>query len=160
MRGPKGERVRIDAAGFHYTGAGEVPRAIDQFNPGADGGTLEGFELFGARNDSYNGAGARVNQASRVTVRDCEIHHNDMGIMPNGDAARGSCALLRIESCLIHHNGSDKHPGYNHNLYLGGTSVILRACEVHSRTTGHNVKSRAHWRSSSCPPPPASRRRV
>jgi hypothetical protein len=49
-----------------------------------------------------------------------------------------------IEFCEIHHNGDPADPGYNHNLYLGGTSVTLRACEVHSSLTGHNVKSRAH----------------
>ena len=49
-----------------------------------------------------------------------------------------------IESCLIHSNGDPSEPGYNHNLYLGGTSVHLLGCEVHSSLTGHNVKSRAH----------------
>ncbi len=50
-----------------------------------------------------------------------------------------------IEQCKIYHNGDPSEPGYNHNLYLGGTSVVLRFCEVHSSLTGHNVKSRAHY---------------
>jgi hypothetical protein len=142
--GKGGRRVPIDGAGFNYSGAGRVPRAIVQFDPGADGCVIEGFELFNARNDSSNGAGVRVNQANDVTVRDCEIHDNDMGMMSNGDAARDTGRNQRIVSCLFHRNGTDKHAGYNHNLYLGGTSVRMTACEVHSATTGHNVKSRAH----------------
>jgi hypothetical protein len=49
-----------------------------------------------------------------------------------------------IEFCHVHHNGNFSHPGFNHNFYLGGTSVTLRSCDVHSSLTGHNVKSRAH----------------
>jgi len=136
--------VRIDGSGFDYSGRGSTPRAIFQFNPGTDDCVLEGFELSGAHNKSHNGAGVRINQANNVTVRHCSIRNNDMGIMSNGDGGpeRGTNQL--IEFCEIHHNGDAADPGYNHNLYLGGTSVTLRACEVHSSLTGHNVKSRAH----------------
>ena len=86
----------------------------------------------------------RINQANRVTVRHCSIHNNDMGIMSNGDGSLERGVNQVIEFCEIHHNGDPADPGYNHNLYLGGTSVTLRACEVYSSLTGHNVKSRAH----------------
>ena len=138
------QRVKISGKGFDYSGRGSTPRAIFQFNRGTDGCTLDGFELFGAHNSSHNGAGVRINQANHVTIRNCEIHHNDMGIMSNGDGTTKAGAGQRIEHCLIHHNGDFRHPGYNHNLYLGGTSVTLSFCEVHSSLTGHNVKSRAH----------------
>lgn len=138
------QRVKISGKGFDYSGRGSTPRAIFQFNRGTDGCTLEGFELFGAHNSSHNGAGVRINQANHVTIRNCEIHHNDMGIMSNGDGTTKAGAAQRIEHCLIHHNGDFAHPGYNHNLYLGGTSVTLSFCEIHSSLTGHNVKSRAH----------------
>ncbi len=139
-----GQRVALSGRGFMYSGAGAVPRAIFQFDPQAGGGTLEGFELFGAHNETHNGAGVRINQADNVTIRNCEIRACDMGIMSNGDgAARG--ANQRIESCLIHSNGDAREPGQNHNLYLGGAGVTLWACEVHSSLTGHNVKSRAHF---------------
>jgi hypothetical protein len=46
---------------------------------------LEGFELNGAHNATHNGAAVRINQANGVTIRDCLIHHSDMGIMSNGD---------------------------------------------------------------------------
>jgi hypothetical protein len=142
---PDGRRVCLDGEGFDYSGRGSVPRAILQLDPGADGCVVEGLELRNARNAEANGAGVRVNQANDVTVRDCDLHHNDMGMMSNGDVAKQTCRNLRVESSLLHHNGSALRAGYNHNLYLGGTSVILRACEVFASTTGHNVKSRAHY---------------
>jgi hypothetical protein len=136
--------VRISGKGFDYSGRGSTPRAIFQFNPGADGCVLEGFELTEAHNASHNGAGVRINQANRVTVRNCSIHDNDMGIMSNGDGTPTAGVDQRIEHCEIHHNGDRSDPGFNHNLYLGGTSVTLSFCEIHNSLTGHNVKSRAH----------------
>jgi len=142
--GSQGQPVRVSGKGFNYSGRGRTPRAIVQFNPGADGCVLEGFELFAAHNNSHNGAGVRINQANQVTVRRCWIHGNDMGIMSNGDGTPQRGVAQRIEFCRIYENGDPTHPGFNHNLYLGGTSVLLRFCEIHSSTTGHNVKSRAH----------------
>ena len=140
-----GQRVKIDGAGYNYSGSGRVPRAIFQFNSEADDCVLEGFELTGASNKNSNGVGVRINQANQVTVRNCEIHHNDMGIMSNGDGSLESAMNQVIEHCVIHHNGNERHAGYNHNLYLGGTSVTLRFCDLHSPLTGQNVKSRAHY---------------
>jgi len=142
--GADGGRVRISAEGFHPSGRGSTPRAIFQFNPGTDQCLLQGFELFGAHNESHNGAGVRINGANHVTIRNCDIHDNDMGVMSNGDGTPQRGVNQRIEHSTIHHNGDYRHPGYNHNLYLGGTSVTLHGCEVHSSLTGHNVKSRAH----------------
>jgi hypothetical protein len=137
--------VSISGRGFDYSGAGSTPRAIFQFNTGADHCTLEGFELSGAHNTSHNGAGVRINQANHATVRNCSIHGNDMGIMSNGDGTLARSVDQRIERCAIFRNGDPTEPGYNHNLYLGGTSVTLRFCEVHHSLTGHNFKSRAHY---------------
>lgn len=139
-----GGRVVLSGKGGDQNGRGALPRAIIQFSRGADGGRLEGFELTGAHNNSHNGAGVRINQANDVTIHDCVIHHNDMGIMSNGDGTQRTGVNQLIENCLIHSNGDTTEPGYNHNLYLGGTSVALVGCEVHSSLTGHNVKSRAH----------------
>ena len=142
----EGEKwVAVSGEGFDYSGKGSVPRAIFQFNRETDGCVLEGFELSGAHNESLNGAGVRVNQANFVTIRNCHIHANDMGVMSNGDGTADTGVDLRIEYCIIHRNGSLDDPGYNHNLYLGGTSVTLSCCEVHSSLTGHNLKSRAHY---------------
>src|SRR4051812_9861679 len=41
----KGKHIALAGTGFDYSGDGRVPRAIVQFNPGADGCTIEGFEL-------------------------------------------------------------------------------------------------------------------
>ncbi len=141
----KGGRVKLSGAGFDYRGRGRIPRARFQFNPGTDHCILEGFALSGAHNQRHNGAGVRINQANHVTIRDCEIFGNDMGIMSNGDGTPATAINQRIERCIIHDNGNEKSPGFNHNLYLGGTSVTLSFCEVYASLTGHNVKSRAHY---------------
>jgi len=134
----------VSGKGFDYSGRGATPRAIFQFDPGADGCRLENFELTDAHNETHNGAGVRINQANHIVVRNCHIHHNDMGIMSNGDGTQGAALNQRIEFCAIHHNGSDKRSGFAHNVYLGGTSVTLSACHIYASTNGHNVKSRAH----------------
>lgn len=139
-------KVAIDGSGFNYSGAGSVPRAIFQIDPGADGVVIENLELRNAHNDSHNGAGVRINQARNATVRGCRIHANDMGIMSNGDGVSATSAENQlIESCAIYENGSLADPGYNHNLYLGGTSVTIQFCEIYGALTGHNLKSRAHF---------------
>jgi hypothetical protein len=139
-----GQRVKLSGKGFDFSGAGNIPRAIFQFNRGTDGCTLEAFELTGAHNQSHNGAGVRINQANRIFIQNCSIHGNDMGVMSNGDGTAETAVGQRIEYCEIHHNGDPTEPGFNHNLYLGGTNVTLRFCEIHSSLTGHNLKSRAH----------------
>ncbi|MCL2639575.1 MAG: right-handed parallel beta-helix repeat-containing protein [Phycisphaerales bacterium] len=138
------EHVELDGSGFVYSGVGRVPRAIVQFEPEANGSVLDGFRLVNARNGSHNGAGVRINQANDVTIRNCEISGNDMGIMSNGEAGKQTAARQLIEKCKIVDNGTTKDPGYNHNLYLGGTSVTVRECKIARATTGHNLKSRAH----------------
>lgn len=138
--------VVLDGAGGNYSGAGSVPRAIFQANPGGNGLVIENLELRNARNGSFNGAGVRINQARDVTIRRCLIHDNDMGIMSNGDGATPTSASNQlIEYCRIYSNGNASNPGFNHNLYLGGTSVTVQFCAIHSSTTGHNLKSRAHF---------------
>ena len=138
--------VTLDGKGFEYSGIGRTPRAIFQANPGATRLTIRGFELEHAHNSSHNGAGVRINQANDVTVSDCDIQANDMGIMSNGsDGKPGLGARQMIEFCTIHGNGDRADPGYSHNLYLGGESVTVRHCEIYGSLTGHNLKSRAHF---------------
>lgn len=139
-----GEKITLDGTGFQYSGSGSVPRAIIQFDPSAHGCTVEGFVLINASNQSFNGAGVRINQANNIVIRNCVIQKNDMGIMSNGSVKEQTAANQLIVGCLIADNGTQKHPGYNHNLYLGGTSVTVRDCEIARSVTGHNLKSRAH----------------
>ena len=140
-----GERVTLSGKGYEYSGRGSVPRAIVQFNRGADHGVLEGFELTDASNRTNNGAGVRINQANHVTIRKCDIHHNDVGIFSNGDGTSKAGVNQLIEQCEIHHNNGHGLSGFNHNLYLGGTSVTLSFCEMHHSGHGNNIKSRAHF---------------
>jgi hypothetical protein len=135
--------IKLSGVGYDYSGAGSIPRAIIQFDPDGDNCTFDGFEMFGASNQSGNGAGARINQADNVTIRNCEIYDCEMGIMSNG-AGSGDAANQLIDTCVLHDNGSPGDGGYSHNLYLGGFSVRLQNCEVYASVTGHNVKSRAH----------------
>ncbi len=146
IRGVGQKPVEVKGDGFDYSGSGSVPRAIFQIDPSGTGSKIENLNLSGSHNLSFNGAGVRIQGANDVMVSDCIIHDNDMGIMSNGkagDAKAGS--NQRIEYCLIERNGNMKDPGYNHNLYLGGTSATLLHCEIRNSTTGHNVKSRAHY---------------
>jgi hypothetical protein len=141
---PPGGRIILSGKNADLSGIGSHPRAIVQFEPAAHGSRLEGFELRDAHNASHNGAGARIHQANDITIADCVIHHNDMGIMSKGDGTPRAANRQRIERCLIFSNGDPDDPGYNHNLYLGGTSATLIGCTIYSSRTGHNVKSRAH----------------
>ncbi|MDF1667855.1 MAG: right-handed parallel beta-helix repeat-containing protein, partial [Planctomycetota bacterium] len=144
-RKKKSPRVMLSGQGFDYSGKGSVPRGIFQFQKGSDGGTVKGFALTEAHNKSHNGAGVRINQANSITVTDCEIHHNDMGVQSNGDGTLKAGMHQLISHCKVHHNGNKKDPGYNHNFYLGGASAVIRFCEVFEPLTGHNIKSRAHF---------------
>ena len=88
----------------------------------------------------------RINAAKNVTIGDCEIYDNDMGIMSGGAVNDEHAAENQlIENCKIHANGNAKDSGYNHNLYLGGTSAVISHCEIFGSLTGHNLKSRAHF---------------
>ena len=139
-----GQRVLLSGQGYEYSGSGSTPRAMFQFNLGTDSCIVENFTVEACTNSSYNGAGFRINQANDIVIRNCEIYHNDMGIMSNGSVGANSASGQLIENCLIHDNGNNGDPGYNHNLYLGGTSVTVRGCNIYNATTGHNLKSRAH----------------
>ncbi|MFI5386780.1 MAG: hypothetical protein ACHQ50_11745 [Fimbriimonadales bacterium] len=146
IRGIGEKRIVLDGGTFDYSGEGRIPRAIFQADPQAEGTKIEHFELRGAHNGSYNGAGVRINQASNVTVSDCDIHGDDMGIMSNGRTGDPHASENQlITHCAIHGNGNLKDPGYNHNLYLGGTSVTVEFSDIYASLTGHNLKSRAHF---------------
>lgn len=137
--------VTVDGAGFDFSGVGSVPRAIFQFNPSSSGCRLVNLELEGAHNKEGNGAGVRINQARNVTVEGCRIHGCDMGIMSNGKNGDPHAAENQLfDHCEVWSNGSQVSKGYSHNLYLGGTSAVVRFCKVHDSVVGHNIKSRCH----------------
>ncbi len=146
IRGVGNQPVPVRGTGFDYSGSGSVPRAIIQVEPTGSGAKVENLNLSDAHNQAFNGAGVRIQAANDVTISDCIIHGNDMGIMSNGqDNNPTAGSNQRIEYCLIERNGNLSDPGFNHNLYLGGTSAYLSHCEVRNSLTGHNVKSRTHF---------------
>lgn len=140
--------IPLDGTGVNYTGAGSTPRAIVQFCAEGSGGTLDGFILRNAHNDTHNAAGVRISQANDVTISRCDICGCDMGIMSDGRAAQKGVeaqgANQLITHCRITDNGAPEEPGYNHNLYLGGDSVTIQYSEIARAVTGHNVKCRVH----------------
>jgi hypothetical protein len=146
IRGVGNQPVPVRGTGFDYSGSGSVPRAIIQVEPTGSGAKVENLNLSDAHNQSFNGAGVRIQAANDVTISDCIIHGNDMGIMSNGqDNNPTAGSNQRIEYCLIEGNGNFRDPGFNHNLYLGGTSAYLSHCEIRKSLTGHNLKSRTHY---------------
>ena len=138
--------VVLDGDGVNYTGAGSTPRAIVQFCAHGSGGTLDGFILRNAHNETHNAAGVRISQANDVTISRCDIFNNDMGIMSDGRAGKQGVEPLGanqlITHCRITDNGAEEEPGYNHNLYLGGDSVKIQYSEIARAKTGHNIKCR------------------
>ncbi|MEE8106104.1 MAG: right-handed parallel beta-helix repeat-containing protein [Planctomycetota bacterium] len=139
-----GKRVHISGEGFVYTGSGKAPRAIFEFRKKADENTIENLLLSDARNKPGNAAGVRINQANKITIRNCEIRFCDMGVISNGDLESNTAADQRIFDSELHHNGSDRFRGGSHNLYLDGTSAWIRGCYIHDSTVGHNLKARTH----------------
>ena len=130
--------VTIDGAGLVVTGAGPVPRALFQIE--GDHYRIEHLHFTHAANGE-NGAGIRVTGHARDTVvRDCQIDHNEMGMMSDGNDD------LLIEFCDIGFNGNSIHfAGYAHNLYLAGRNTTIRFCNIHDADGGMNVKSRGHF---------------
>lgn len=140
VRSAPGTTVALDGTGKLYTGTGAVPRAIIEFAPDAHGGRVENLQLTNARNREGNAAGVRIDAADNVTIVNCVISGNDMGIMSNGshDRMRG----LVIRDCHIHGNGAPDGRGSSHNCDLGGADARLIGCRIEGSVDGHNLKSR------------------
>ncbi|MBN2329718.1 MAG: right-handed parallel beta-helix repeat-containing protein [Candidatus Omnitrophica bacterium] len=136
IRGVGDERPVFDAENLTVSGAGAIPRAIFQIEGAYI--VIENLEFKNARNGN-NGAGIRLNSSTNAVIRNCSIHHCDMGIQ-GGDA---ETAL--IEKCDIAFNGSIEHNGYSHNFYMMGNRVVVRHCYIHDSLYGQNYKSRAHY---------------
>ena len=99
--------------------------------------TIESIEFSGATVQHRNGAGIRLEGAG-LTLRDCYFHHNENGILTNGNRASD----VPVEHSEFAYNGFGD--GYSHNLYIGNIrSFVLRYSHVHHAVVGHNVKSRA-----------------
>ena len=142
IRGIGATRPLIDANGRSVSGSGSVPRGVFQIQ--GSHVVVEHLEFANARNGN-NGAGIRITGgATNVTIRDCRIRDNDMGMMSD------TCDAVLIDGCDIHHNGTASFSGYSHNLYMGGNSITIRGCHIHDAVHGQNVKSRAHFNALLC----------
>ena len=109
--------VVLDGDGVNYTGAGSTPRAIVQFCAHGSGGTLDGFILRNAHNETHNAAGVRISQANNVTISRCDIFNNDMGIMSDG------CVAARASG----RGYASEKAGFEDTHFHTGTDLVGRA---------------------------------
>lgn len=137
IRGVPGkERPVFDARDLDISGQKGATRAIFQLEGAYI--VLEHLELTNARNGE-TAAGVRLNGSTNAVVRDCRIHHCDLGVF--GDDRE----TVTIELCDIGFNSTEKWRGYAHNFYMHGNRVVVRGCHIHDSPFGQNFKSRAHY---------------
>jgi hypothetical protein len=142
LRG-QGGQPKIDLSGTDHPAQYKAIYVI-----AADDVTVEGLELTGAHISDANGANAaalRV-EAQGLTVRGCNIHDNQNGILG------GSAGTLTIEHTEFHDNGLGdgcNQGGCTHNVYVGNIDTLyFRFNWSHRIATdtadkGHLLKSRA-----------------
>jgi len=137
IRGAPGKpRPVFDATGLDVSGKGGAPRGVFQIE-GAHI-VLEHLELTGARNGG-SADGVRLLGSTNATIRDCKIHHCDVGVF--GDDKQ----TATIENCDVGFNSTEEWRGYAHNFYMHGNRVVVRNCFIHDSPFGQNFKSRAHY---------------
>jgi hypothetical protein len=142
LRG-QGGQPKIDLSGTDHPAQYKAIYVI-----AADDVTVDGLELTGAHISDANGANAaalRV-EAKGLTVRGCNIHDNQNGILG------GSAGTLTIEHTEFHDNGLGdgcNQGGCTHNVYVGAIDTLyFRFNWSHRLATdtadkGHLLKSRA-----------------
>jgi hypothetical protein len=132
--GGVGDRARIQAAGQSAEG-----KAIWVIR--GDLVLVEHVEFSGARVRGHNGAGIRA-EGGRLTLRDCRLHHNEMGILTYNERQ----GELTIEDSEVDDNATDTeiHGKLGHGIYAGRIGrFTLRHSTVRNSHIGHLVKSRA-----------------
>jgi ribosomal protein L24 len=108
--------------------------------------TVQNLEMKNTAGPSGNDAGIRYQPATastpaNLTVQNCYIHHNQDGVLTDGDN-NGKVIDIVFDSCEFSHNGTGD--GQTHNLYIGTVhSFTLRNCYSHDTVEGHEVKTRA-----------------
>jgi hypothetical protein len=149
----------IDVSGVTLRGVGGQPK-IDVSgtdHPAQDKGiyvvtaagvTLENLELTGAHitpDNGSNAAGIRI-EAPDLTVRACNIHDNQNGILG------GTTGTITIEHSEFFHNGLGdgcNEGGCTHNLYIADVDALYfrfnwsHAIATDTPDKGHLLKSRA-----------------
>ncbi len=105
--------------------------------------TINNFSFSGAyvAPADANGAGIRV-QAGNLVLNDDYFFNNQNGLLGGGTGS-----TITINYSEFANNGvSDPNSagyGYTHNLYVGGTALIINNSYFHNANIGHEIKSRA-----------------
>jgi len=100
--------------------------------------TVENVEFRGARNDSANGAGIRL-EGGRLKVVRCRFSDNENGILANDDEQ----ATLDIDSSIFS-EAPRVVGGLYHLLYVGRIAALsVTGSRFHRGFEGHLLKSRA-----------------
>jgi hypothetical protein len=142
IRGADGPRPVIDAEQTN------VMRCIFNVKPGVHDVVFEHLEMRNARGKRFpdrrtygtNACAIYFEGSSNITVRDCYVHHCEVGMFATHDA---DCIL--IENCEIAYNGTlakEEHKK-THNFYFCAVRQMVRGCYIHHSIEGENFKSRA-----------------
>jgi hypothetical protein len=96
---------------------------------------IENVELAGAWSSDGNGAAIRF-EGSRLVLRDCLVHDNQMGVL----TGHGRDAELRIENCEFY--GQRSNAALAHSIYAGKIKrFVARGNYIHGVSSGHHIKS-------------------
>ncbi len=126
----QGGRVRLMGAGAAAEG-----KAIWVLRGGRI--ALQGFDFYGCKVASGNGAGVRL-ETGAATVHDCAFIGNEMGLLTNNEA-NTTLDVVGSEFAYNFRRGA-----HNHNLYAGAIARLTVADSYfHHARTGHLLKSRA-----------------
>lgn len=131
--------LRIAANSGEVEIAGSVCQGKALFVIAGAGVTVEGLTFRGARNDSGNGAGIRV-EGVGLTVRRSRFLDNQNGILTNAVIADG---VLTIEDSAFIGNGALVGE-CAHGIYAGRLAMVsIRRTLFEATRQCHHVKSRA-----------------
>lgn len=96
---------------------------------------IENLELCGARVPEANGSGVRGDDAASITVRNCNIHDNENGVL--------SVAVVQnYQGNTFANNGNAA--GSSHHIYAGGGDLVTAEGNIfYAAIKGNQFKSRA-----------------
>jgi hypothetical protein len=99
---------------------------------------IENLELTGARVVDRNGAGVRADEGTVITVRNCNIHDNENGVLAISDS------VVIQAGCIFKDNGNSS--GSGHGIYINSPTVnevTIEDSTFYAALIGNQIKSRA-----------------
>jgi hypothetical protein len=97
--------------------------------------TIENVELSGGFSYDGNGNAIRL-EGRRLVLRDCSIHHNQIGILTGHNPE----AVLEVYGCEFHSQFSNEPPA--HDVYAGRIRrFVATGNYIHDGNSGHYFKS-------------------